>query len=161
MPTSIVIVSCLGDFYGKVREVLAQSYIDRIEKAGPVPLIETRTAEEARLIIAKRLQQEAQRRRRRSRRSTSARSSSRSSAACRPGASWSWPRPACASRRAMRPSGPQEKPGFISTLAAALGFGGAEEPTTPPTRPQIEFRELWERFTAAVEAGDPGRRSRA
>ena len=55
VPTSIVLVSCLGDFYGKVREVLAQSYIDRIEKAGPVPLIETRTAEEARLIIAKRL----------------------------------------------------------------------------------------------------------
>ena len=58
MPTSIVLVSCLADFYGKVREVLAQSYIDRIEKAGPVPLIETRTAEEARLIIAKRLQQD-------------------------------------------------------------------------------------------------------
>ena len=63
VPTSIVLVSCLGDFYGKVREVLAQSYIDRIEKAGPVPLIETRTAEEARLIIAKRLQQDAAQRR--------------------------------------------------------------------------------------------------
>ena len=36
VPTSIALVSCLGDFYGKVREVLAQSYIDRIEKAGPV-----------------------------------------------------------------------------------------------------------------------------
>ena len=58
MPTSIVLVSCLGDFYGKVREVLAQSYIDRIEKAGPVRLEETRTADEARLIIAKRLQQD-------------------------------------------------------------------------------------------------------
>ena len=58
VPTSIVLVSCLAEFYGKVREVLAQSYIDRIEKAGPVPLIETRTAEEARLIIAKRLQQD-------------------------------------------------------------------------------------------------------
>ena len=66
VPTSIVLVSCLGDFYGKVREVLAQSYIDRIEKAGPVRLIETRTAEEARLIIAKRLQQDGARRRRRS-----------------------------------------------------------------------------------------------
>src|SRR5215470_5461401 len=58
VPTSIVLVSCLAEFYGKVREVLAQSYIDRIEKAGPVPLIETRTSEEARLIIAKRLQQD-------------------------------------------------------------------------------------------------------
>ena len=53
--TAIVLISCLGDFYGKVREVLAQPYIDRIEKAGPVPLIETRTVEEARQIIAKRL----------------------------------------------------------------------------------------------------------
>ena len=58
VPTSIILVSCLGDFYEKVREVLAQSYIDRLEKAGPVPLIETRTAEEARQIIAKRLQVE-------------------------------------------------------------------------------------------------------
>src|SRR5262245_21233701 len=58
VPTSIVIVSCLGDFYGSVRYALAQSYIDRIEKAGPVPLVETRTAEEARLIIAKRLSQD-------------------------------------------------------------------------------------------------------
>ncbi len=56
LPTSIVIISVLGDFYDKVREVLAQSYIDRIEKAGPVPLIETRSAEEARLIIARRLE---------------------------------------------------------------------------------------------------------
>src|SRR6478752_501595 len=55
VPTSIVLVSCLGDFYGTVREGLAQSYVDRLEKAGPVPLIEARTAQEARLIIAKRL----------------------------------------------------------------------------------------------------------
>src|SRR5882672_3684152 len=33
--TSIALVSCLGDFYDKAREVLTQSYIDRIEKAGP------------------------------------------------------------------------------------------------------------------------------
>lgn len=56
LPSSIIIISVLGDFYDKVREVLAQSYIDRIEKAGPVSLVETRTAEEARLIIAKRLE---------------------------------------------------------------------------------------------------------
>src|SRR5437762_1815427 len=55
VPTSIVLVSCLGDFYGTVREGLAQSYVDRIEKAGPVRLEEARTAQEARLIIAKRL----------------------------------------------------------------------------------------------------------
>src|SRR6476661_6494479 len=35
VPTSIVLVSCLGDFYGKVRETLTQSYVDRIEKSGP------------------------------------------------------------------------------------------------------------------------------
>jgi hypothetical protein len=58
VPTSIALVSCLGDFYDKAREVLAQSYIDRIEKAGPERLVETRTAAEARLIIAKRLQQD-------------------------------------------------------------------------------------------------------
>lgn len=59
LPNAIVIVSCLEDFYGQVRGVLAQSYIDRIEKAGPVALIESRTAEEARLIIAKRLEHDA------------------------------------------------------------------------------------------------------
>ena len=58
VPTAIIIVSCLGDFYGSVRDALAQSYIDRIEKAGPVRLDEARSAEEARLIIAKRLAQE-------------------------------------------------------------------------------------------------------
>jgi energy-coupling factor transporter ATP-binding protein EcfA2 len=56
LPSSIVIISVLEDFYSKARETLAQSYIDRIEKAGPVPLIGTRTAEEARLIIARRLE---------------------------------------------------------------------------------------------------------
>ncbi|MEZ5909516.1 MAG: helicase HerA-like domain-containing protein [Hyphomicrobiaceae bacterium] len=55
VPTSIVIISCLGDFYADARASLAQSYIDRIEKSGPVLLAETRTAEEARLIIEKRL----------------------------------------------------------------------------------------------------------
>jgi len=30
VPTAIVLISCLAEFYGKVREVLAQSYIDRI-----------------------------------------------------------------------------------------------------------------------------------
>ena len=55
VPNAILIISCLDDFYGQVRGVLAQSYIDRIEKAGPVALLESRTPEEARLIIAKRL----------------------------------------------------------------------------------------------------------
>src|SRR5690606_40550985 len=56
LTNAIVIISCLEDFYGQVRGVLAQSYIDRIEKSGPVPLLESRTPNEARLIIAKRLE---------------------------------------------------------------------------------------------------------
>ncbi|MEO1694196.1 MAG: hypothetical protein AAFR55_03045, partial [Pseudomonadota bacterium] len=57
LPTAIVVISCLEDFYGHVRGVVAQSYIDRIEKTGPISLRERRTAEEARLIIAKRLRE--------------------------------------------------------------------------------------------------------
>ncbi len=56
LTNAILIISCLEDFYGQVRGVLAQSYIDRIEKAGPVALLESRTPEEARLIISKRLE---------------------------------------------------------------------------------------------------------
>ncbi len=56
LPNAIIIISCLEDFYGQVRGVLAQSYVDRIEKAGPVALHESRTPQEARLIIARRLE---------------------------------------------------------------------------------------------------------
>ena len=35
LTNAIIIISCLEDFYGQVRGVLAQSYIDRIEKVGP------------------------------------------------------------------------------------------------------------------------------
>lgn len=55
LPTSIVIISCLSDFYAQAREELAQSYIDRIEKSGPTALTETRSADEAKLMIARRL----------------------------------------------------------------------------------------------------------
>src|SRR5581483_523943 len=155
VPSSIVLVSCLGDFYGKVREVLAQSYIDRLEKAGPVPLIETRTAEEARLIIAKRLAQDG-------------------------GAGTPDPNlgfgpeffeefTGLSTRRILelaqarvreqegggsQPSAPPEKSGgFISTIAAALGFGVA--PAEEAEGPAIDFREHWERFTAQSEAEIP------
>ena len=60
LPNAIVIISCLEDFYGQVRGVLAQSYVDRIEKAGPVALIESRTADEAKAIIARRLEHDAE-----------------------------------------------------------------------------------------------------
>ena len=55
LTNAIIIISCLEDFYGQVRGLVAQSYIDRIEKSGPVLLRESRTPEEARLIISKRL----------------------------------------------------------------------------------------------------------
>ena len=60
LTNAIIIISCLEDFYGEVRGVLAQSYVDRIEKAGPVALLESRSPEEARLIISKRLEHEAE-----------------------------------------------------------------------------------------------------
>ncbi len=164
VPTSIILVSCLGDFYEKVREVLAQSYIDRLEKAGPVPLIETRTAEEARQIIAKRLAVE------------------RGVAEIDPaellGSNFFDEFSGLSTRRILElaqtrvrehqaeaaPDAPEpvrveEKPtGFINALAAALGLGPAtEEDEAQPTREEaaVEFREHWERFRAQSEAEIP------
>ena len=57
VPSSIVVISVLEEFYGQARaKSLHQSYIDRIEKSGPVALYESRSADEARRIIAKRLE---------------------------------------------------------------------------------------------------------
>ncbi len=154
VPTSIVLISCLGDFYDKVREVLAQSYIDRIEKAGPVPLIETRTAAEARLIIAKRLQQDGH--------------SDVADPTLYFGPQFFEEFSGLSTRRILElaqsrvrehegdaaPAEPEEKSGFISTLAAALGFGGVREDDSVDGL-QIEFREMWDRFTAQSEAEIP------
>ena len=158
VPTSIALVSCLGDFYDKAREVLAQSYIDRIEKAGPERLVETRTAAEARLIIAKRLQQDGR--------------GDIADPTLYFGPQFFEEFSGLSTRRILElaqarireqegdesepePEAVPEKPsGFISTLAAALGFGvaPAEEQASGP---QIEFRELWDRFTAQSEAEIP------
>jgi len=162
VPTAVIVISCLGDFYDQVRGVLAQSYIDRIEKAGPVALLESRTAAEARLIIAKRLEQEA----------------------ARDGGA-SFPDPGqffgpeffeefgglstrrllehaqsrIKSKLASEPedSAPvEDDAGFISTLAAALGLGQASAPAAPvPLHSAIDFRDLWERFQAGSEAEIP------
>jgi Helicase HerA, central domain/AAA ATPase domain len=163
LPTSIVMISVLGDFYEKVREVLAQSYIDRIEKAGPVPLIETRTAEEARLIIQKRLEFGATR-----------------------GLDYGVTDPiqyfgpqffeefsGLSTRRLLelaqsrcRETGQaaaadpaNTTPNFMSALVAALGgslFGGAAASTPVGTAQTAtsttDFRETWERHNAASEA---------
>jgi type II secretory pathway predicted ATPase ExeA len=156
VPTAIVLVSCLGDFYGKVREVLAQSYIDRIEKAGPVSLKEARTAEEAQLIIAKRMQADAGR------------------GAIDPvlffGPQFFEEFSGLSTRRilelaqtrvreqaAEHDGGLEEtKGGFISTLAAALGFGGGrEDGEAEGAAAGNEFHERWDRFTAQAEAEIP------
>jgi len=55
VPSSIIVISCLDDFYFQMRDYLPQSFIDRVEKAGPIHLKESRSMEEARLIIEKRL----------------------------------------------------------------------------------------------------------
>ncbi len=156
--TSIVIISVLEDFYGQVRSVLAQSYVDRIEKAGPVALLESRTPEEARLIISKRLEHEA---------ATNA-----------DGASYADPSAffepqffeefgGLSTRRLLehaqmrlrsKTSGETDEepaaelPSWMSqlgnTLASALGFPGspAEE-----DRPTADYREHWDRFQSAFE----------
>jgi hypothetical protein len=166
LPTAIVMISVLGDFYEKVREVLAQSYIDRIEKAGPIPLIETRTAEEARLIIQKRLEY---------------------GAAC--GLDYGVTDPiqyfgpqffeefsGLSTRRLLElaqtrcretgqaaasdPANSTSTPSFMSALVAALGGGGlfggaeaqAENPSARSGSSQTDFREVWERHNNASEA---------
>ena len=56
VPSAIIIVSCLDDFYDEARAYISQSSKDRIEQAGPVPLPGARSASEAELIVNRRLQ---------------------------------------------------------------------------------------------------------
>jgi hypothetical protein len=153
VPTSIILVSCLGDFYDKAREVLAQSYIDRIEKAGPVRLEEARTAAEARLIISKRMQQEGR--------------SDIADPALYFGPQFFEEFSGLSTRRILElaqsrvreqegdaSSAPEEKGGFISTLAAALGFAVAREDAAADGA-LAEYRDVWERFNALSEAEIP------
>lgn len=164
LSNSIIIISCLDDFYGQVRGALAQSYIDRIEKAGPVALVETRTPEEARLIIAKRLQHEAQ---------------TKSS-------DLGFPDPTqffgphffeefggLSTRRLLEHAqarlrekvsvaeseSAEEAGGWAATLASALGgfFSGPETNATAARRggTSVNYRDLWERFQNASEAEIP------
>jgi energy-coupling factor transporter ATP-binding protein EcfA2 len=166
LPNAIIIISCLEDFYGQVRGVLAQSYIDRIEKAGPVALLETRTPEEARLIIAKRIEHIAE---------TS-------------GGGLGFPNPAQffgpdffeefgglstrrllehAQNRLRAKAGPGDSDGdgseqevdrsWTSTLASVLGgiFGNPEAPAPAPRGPSVDYREAWDRFQNASEAEIP------
>ncbi|MEZ5898364.1 MAG: helicase HerA-like domain-containing protein [Hyphomicrobiaceae bacterium] len=167
LTNSIIIISCLEDFYGQVRGMVAQSYIDRIEKSGPVLLREGRTPEEARLIIAKRLAHQAEIN----------------------GAGLSFPDASAffgpqffeefaglstrrllehAQTRVREATGLDQeedddepeatsKPSFISTLAQALGqvSGFGVEDDTPAALSALQFREMWERFANESEAEMP------
>lgn len=161
LPNAIIIISCLEDFYGQVRGVLAQSYVDRIEKSGPVPLLETRTPEEARLIIAKRLEHIAEN-----------------------AGGLDFPDPAqyfgpdffeefggLSTRRLLEHAqnrlrdktapegdeGPDAQGSWTSTLASVLGgiFGSPEGETSRPLSPSVDYRDAWERFQSASEAEIP------
>ncbi len=163
LPTAIVIISCLEDFYGQVRSVLAQSYIDRIEKAGPVQLLETRTPDEARLIIAKRLEHEA---------TAHAGGMSFPDASAFFGPQFFEEFGGLSTRRLLEHAQSRlrahqnneaeeqneqpEQRGFISTLAAALGFASNNDaPEDDATDYDIDFRDLWQRFCNASEAEMP------
>ncbi|MCL4765715.1 MAG: DUF853 family protein [Hyphomicrobiaceae bacterium] len=162
LPTAVILISCLEDFYGQVRGVLAQSYIDRIEKAGPVALLETRSPEEARLIIAKRLEHEAEVR---------AGGPSFPDASAFFGPQFFEEFGGLSTRRLLEhaqnrlraqqgggadePEEAPDKAGLISTLAAALGFAASnDEPLSGPAA-DLDFRDLWQRFSQASEAEIP------
>ncbi|MEM7775877.1 MAG: BREX system ATP-binding domain-containing protein [Pseudomonadota bacterium] len=158
LPSAIVVISCLEDFYEQVRGVVAQSYIDRIEKSGPVALLESRTAEEAELIITKRI----------------ARECDRSGATHAPdpavyfGPDLGGRFGGLSTRKLLQHAqevlmqqvkqspDPDVPAGLVSSLAAALGFGdsGKTPDTTPPRQPAhaIDYREIWERFVSGNEA---------
>lgn len=167
VPNAILIISCLEDFYGQVRGVLAQSYIDRIEKAGPVALLESRTPEEARLIIAKRLAQISE---------TSEQGANYPDPSAFFGPQFYEEFAGLSTRRLLEHAhsrlrskttpeadepdegAEQEKSGgFISRLAAALGLGFADDAdhAQTVTGPRVDYRESWERFQNASEAEIP------
>jgi DNA helicase HerA-like ATPase len=164
LTNAILIISCLEDFYGQVRGVLAQSYIDRIEKAGPVALLESRTPEEARLIISKRLEHLAK--------------SGEAGASFSDPAAFFGPQffeefAGLSTRRLLEhaytrlrsKTAPSAEPedaeeseeapsGFVSRLAAALGIGFASDDVTASTN-GVDYRDLWARFENASEAEIP------
>jgi DNA helicase HerA-like ATPase len=159
LPTSIMLISCLEDFYGQVRNVLAQSYIDRIEKAGPIALLEARTPAEAKLIIARRLEHQAE---------TCAGGASYPDVSAFFGPQFFEEFGGLSTRRLLehaqnqlrsRQQASQEEPeartGFISTLAAALGF--AHDNDEPAATPKLAFdyHQMWDRFQSACEAEMP------
>ncbi|MEO1280778.1 MAG: helicase HerA-like domain-containing protein [Pseudomonadota bacterium] len=168
LPNAIIIISSLEDFYGQVRGSLAQSYIDRIEKSGPVRLLETRTPEEARQIIAKRLELAGQ---------AHPDDSSFSDPSQFFGPTFFEEFGGLSTRRLLEhaqsrlrarskgdegsPDDAQSGGNWLSALGNALGGsfgGGAVAPSAPrginPAAP-IDYREIWERFQNQSEAEIP------
>jgi GTPase SAR1 family protein len=57
VPSSVIVISCLRDFWTRMKQQLSQSTIDRIEHdPEPVVLTAVRSAEESRAIVSKRLE---------------------------------------------------------------------------------------------------------
>ncbi|MFN0217255.1 MAG: helicase HerA-like domain-containing protein [Hyphomicrobium sp.] len=166
LTNAIIVISCLEDFYSQVRGVVAQSYIDRIEKSGPVLLRESRTVEEARLIISKRLAHQAE---------LSGGGMSFPDASAFFGPQFFEEFAGLSTRRLLEhaqsrlreatggesdDSDPEpSSTSFIGTLAQALGqavgFGSGEEEAAPGAISAVQFREMWERFANESEAEMP------
>jgi GTPase SAR1 family protein len=162
VPRAIILISCLEEFYGQARAVLPQSYIDRVEKAGPIALLESRTPEEARLIIAKRLEHQA---------ATQADGPSYPDPSAFFGPNFFEEFGGLSTRRLLehaqnrlrtgsveeaeeRPVETGRKPGFLNSLVAALGFPASND-SPQIAVPTIDYRDLWERFSSANEAELP------
>ncbi len=176
LPNAIIIVSVLEEFYGQCREALHRSYIDRLERLGPVALFESRTAEEARQIVLKRLEHAAE-------------TASDGQIVPAPEsvfgpevfdelaglstrrllelAQQRLTRGASADGDGDEAEGSEVKPaaqatsapksgGFINALAAAL-FGEEPSEDAQSDRPVFapDYRELWQRFVSASEAEMP------
>lgn len=167
LPTAIILISCLEDFYDEVRGVVAQSYIDRIEKSGPVALLESRTPEEARLIISKRLARECGQ--------NGAGTGVDPTVYFGPDVGRTFGGLSTRKllqyaqqlliEKANEPKIDNVPSGLVSSLAAALGFGDprpkpkpvprldpASSPANPRTPNAIDYREIWERFVSGNEA---------
>jgi GTPase SAR1 family protein len=162
LTNAIVIISCLDDFYGQVRGALPQSYLDRIEKSGPVALLESRTPEEARLIIAKRLQHEAD---------ANANGLGYPDPTQFFGPQFFEEFGGLSTRRLLEHAQSrlreqvtadtdereEEAGSWASTLASVLGgiFGDQDQGNGRKPSAAVDYREMWERFQSASEAEIP------
>lgn len=162
LTNAIVIISCLDDFYGQVRGALPQSYLDRIEKSGPVALLESRTPEEARLIIAKRLQHEAD---------ANANGLGYPDPTQFFGPQFFEEFGGLSTRRLLEHAQSrlreqvtadtdereEEAGSWASTLASVLGgiFGDQDQGSGRKASAAVDYREMWERFQSASEAEIP------